>query len=130
MFEIDVQGVQLQLDTSLRTIQRMETKFRQPMNAIFAKMEDALVVEMLTILTIGSGEQEGSEVLEHLRNTLDYSDMVLLLNEYVARLMFSGTPEQNEAKMERMGTPEDQKNALRKVLGMPIPESSEDGKEY
>lgn len=112
-----------ELNTKLGTVKRIEAAFKLPLIEIFKNIAAAETQEMIKLLAIAA-DRAGGEPFAELRRAIednwDYSDLMGAVQELVAKLQFSGTPEQIEAKLERYPADETQKNALRGLLGLPI----------
>jgi len=114
-----------ELSTKLGTAMAIERRFKVPVIQLFGKLSEATTEELVTIVEIAAKKTDDksfrTEMLEHY----DYLDLFRTVQEIVVRLMFSGTPEENEAKLARYPASDEQKNVIRGLLGMPIPEVPE-----
>lgn len=101
----------------------IEKKFKQPLVKIFDNLEEAEIPEMITILGIAAKKLGKNDEFKDFENDLlenwDYTDLQLAVSDLIINLMFSGTPEQIEKKLEKFPGDEQQKNAFREALGLP-----------
>lgn len=116
---------QYELSTKLGTGKRIEAKFGQPINKIFGNLDNALTTELVSIITIAANKVDNAPFVNEIYDNWDYTDIYASVQELIVRLMYGGTPEQNEAKIEKSAMPEQQKNAIRGLLGIPIPKAPE-----
>ena len=112
-----------ELTVSLRVAQRICTRTKMTTEQLVGHLGDALPVEMAEILKMGVCDPTKAEELEdaimdggcgaaHLRN---------VTAEYLLELTYPGTPEEKEAGVAATkGANEEQKNAMRAVLGLPL----------
>lgn len=126
---------EIELNTKLRTVKRIEQAFKMPLVQIFKNLEQATAEELIKILAIAAdkmGGEQGQEFKRAVEEAWDYADLMLAVQELVARLQFSGTPEQVEAKINRFPMPEQSKNMVREMLGLPKKEIPADfsGEDY
>ena len=119
---------EFELSTNLGVVKQVEGRFKKPLASLLSQLDDATVDEMITILSYGlGGKQEATEAgfIEAIDNEVDYMTIWEVLQEFIVSMMFSGTPEQKEAKIARSDFGEPQKNVFRRMLGLPtkdIPE--------
>lgn len=121
MMYINVDGEQVELKTTLGVSRRMEERFKLPLFQIFDKLGAAEIDELVDLTVIASGLQgpEAKELARRILDSWDYSDLMLAVEGLLANLMFSGTPDEVEAKLERFPAAETQKNVMRGFLGLP-----------
>lgn len=113
-----------ELKTKLGTSIKLEDKFKMPLMDIFSNVEKAEITELLSILAIASVNADDKDFVkkfkEDLTDNWDYTDLQNAVQELLTRLMFSGSDEQNEKKIDKFPVGEEQKNAFREMLGLPI----------
>jgi len=114
-----------ELSTKLGTAVAIERKFKLPLSQIFQKIEIAEISELADIIAIAARKLEDKNFKEELYENWDYIDLQYTVQELLSKLMFSGTPEEIERKLDKFSVPEEQKNALRKLLGLPKPRTGE-----
>lgn len=127
MLFIHVGGSEHELSTKLGVGRQIEAKFKVPINQLFGKLDMAETPELVDIVCIAAGKASDKEFRDAIYDEWDYSDLYGTVQDIVARLMFSGTPEQIEAKIARTPGSEAQKNALRELLGLPSPTAPSTG---
>lgn len=110
-----------ELSTKMAVGRKLEDKFKQPLPKLFERLGEALTEELITILTVAADKTGDAEFKDAVYDNWDYTDLYSAVQELIVRLMYSGTPEQIEAKFEKSGMPENRKNAIRELLGMPKP---------
>lgn len=115
---IEVNNVDYELSTKLGTARQLELKFKLPLARLFAHIEEADISELISILTTAAGNNKEleKEMLEHW----DYMDIQLSVQELLLNLMFSGTDEEKEKKLAKYPAPDEIKNGIREMLGLPI----------
>ena len=115
-----------ELATKLGTSIKLEQKFKLPLMEIFSNVERAEITELLSILAIASANANDKDFVKEFKDDLtdkwDYTDLQNAVQELLTRLMFSGSDEQNEKKIDKFPVGEEQKNAFRELLGLPIKE--------
>lgn len=115
-----------ELATKLGTSIKLEQKFKLPLMEIFSNVERAEITELLSILAIASVKANDKDFVKEFKDDLtdkwDYTDLQNAVQELLTRLMFSGSDEQNEKKIDKFPVGEEQKNAFRELLGLPIKE--------
>lgn len=124
MMNINVNGTDYTLSTSFGTMKKLETKFKFSITQIMAKLPDSFAEDLFNILAIGAGKQGDSEFDKAFSEDTnwDYSTLQLTVIEYLARMQYSGTPEEIETKLQKQMVPEEAKNAIRQMLNLPVPE--------
>lgn len=131
---ITIESNLYKLSTTLGVTREIEKKYKIPVMQIFPKLGEALTDELVDIVCIAAGKVdakngENKDFRQAIFNEWDYTDLLSVVQELVARLMFSGTPEQNEIKLAKFPGSEELKNVLRGFLGMPIPQQSPESAE-
>jgi len=120
---IQIGEKEYELSTKLGTAMAIERRFKIPVIQLFEKLNEATIDELVTIVEIAAKKTDDktfrTEMLEHY----DYLDLFHTVQGIVVRLMFSGTVEENEAKLAKYPASDEQKNVIRGLLGMPIPEA-------
>ncbi|HZK22181.1 MAG TPA: hypothetical protein VFC76_07915 [Oscillospiraceae bacterium] len=113
-----------ELATKLGASIKLEQKFKLPLMEIFSNVERAEITELLSILAIASVKANDKDFVKEFKDDLtdswDYTDLQNAVQELLTRLMFSGSDEQNEKKIDKFPVGEQQKNAFREMLGLPI----------
>ena len=113
-----------ELKTKLGTSIKLEQKFKLPLMEIFSNVERAEITELLSILAIASVNANDKDFVKEFKDDLtdkwDYTDLQNAVQGLLTRLMFSGNDEQNEKKIDKFPVGEEQKNAFREMLGLPI----------
>ena len=115
---ITVNEIEYELTTTLGVIRRIEEKFRRPMTEIFANLGNAYSKEFADLITIAA-KPKNPDFTASLFDDYDFSWLFLTVQELVATLMFSGTPEEKEKKIAKFPVPEEQKNEFRALVGLP-----------
>lgn len=110
-----------ELKTTLGTAMKLENKFKLPLTELFGKIDKAEINELTDILAIAADKQNEIEFKSQLYDNWDYTDLQMAVQELLARIMFSGTTEQIEHKLEKFPVSANQKNAIRSLLGIPLP---------
>ena len=118
---ITVNGVNYELSTKLGTGKKIEARFKKSISEIFGELGSALSDELLDMILIAAGKTGDKAFVAEIDENWDFSDLFGAGQELVANLMYSGTPEQVEAKIEKHAGSDEQKNALRKLLRLPNP---------
>lgn len=118
---ITLGDTEYELKNTLGVAERIETKFKKPLTEILAYVEAAVIPELITIIAIAAGMTGDAKLPEDIKDNWDYIELQTAVQELLARMMFSGTPEQVETKIEKFPGGEDAKNAIRGLLGIPIP---------
>ena len=119
---ITVGANEYELKTKLATSIKLEQKFKLPLIEIFANSEKAEILELISILAIAGDKVNDKDFKEELTEEWDYTDLQNAVQELLTRLMFSGSDEQNEKKIDKFPVGEEQKNAFREMLGLPTRE--------
>lgn len=114
-----------ELSTKLGTAMAIEQKFKVPIIQLFGKLGEATADELVAIVEIAAKKTGDKSFRAEMLERFDYLDLFNVVQEIVVRLMFSGTSEQNEAKLAKYPATDEQKNVIRGLLGMPIPEVPE-----
>lgn len=107
-----------ELSTKLGTAMALEKRFHMPVFQIFDKLGAAEIPELLDMLTIASGK-DADALRQNLIDNWDYIDLQKAVQELIARLLFSGSPAVVEEKVNKFPVTEQQKNAIRELLGIP-----------
>lgn len=120
---ITVGANEYELKTKLATSIKLEQRFKLPLIEIFANSEKAEILELISILAIAGDKVNDKPFKEELTEEWDYTDLQNAVQELLTRLMFSGSDEQNEKKIDKFPVGEEQKNAFREMLGLPTREA-------
>ncbi|MPW25946.1 hypothetical protein GC105_09100 [Alkalibaculum sp. M08DMB] len=119
---LEVDEQQFELHSKLGVAKKIEKRFKSTIGQIFGKLDVAEIDELIDILAIAT-QKEGEELKEFKNlviDNFDYGDLNIAVQDYIIELQFSGTPEQNEKKLQKLQLPENQKNEIRKALGLPV----------
>lgn len=127
---IQIGEKEFELSTHLGTVKAIEGKLKIPLMDAFDKISGATVEEMITLLSLGMGGRQKAETAEFIEAVetdpdMDYSTIWAVLQEYIVSMMFSGGQERREEKISKSNFDEPQKNAFRRMLGLPIQDSEE-----
>ena len=107
------------LKTTLGVAVALEQKFKLTLTQIMDKIGTAEIRELIDILKTSAGKDAGEDFSTEVLDNLDYTGLMLAVQELLIKLMFSGTPEQNEDKISRLPGDEQTKNAMREMIGLP-----------
>ena len=110
------------LKTNLGTVKRIEERFKMPITGVFSHLGEAHVSEIISLLSFGLGGMERAKEIGFVaavEDELDYAGLWEIIQPYIASMIFSGTPERQEEKIEKSDFGEDQKNVFRGLLGLP-----------
>ncbi len=113
-------GGSCELCCNLGTALAIEKHFKKPIMQIFSGMDTLESLELLKILEIAGRKLDDREFSSKLLEHFDYLDLFFAVQELMARLLFGGTPEQQETKLDKFPAGEEQKNAIRQLLGLPL----------
>lgn len=117
---ITIRTNEYELATKLGTSIKLEQKFKLPLMEIFNNVERAEITELISILAISANKANDGDFKIEIAENWDYTDLQDAVQELLTRLMFSGSDEQNENKIDKFPVGEQQKNAFREMLGLPI----------
>lgn len=106
-----------ELNTKLGTSKKLEDKFKMPLMQIFQHIEVAEIPELTGILCVGANgnKQLEADIIENW----DYAELQIAVQDFLVRLMFSGSDAEKERKIEKLPAGEAEKNAMREMLGLP-----------
>lgn len=122
---ITVGDREYELSTKLGVASAIEKRFHKPLPQIFGLVGDAEIPELITIISLAAGKQNDQTFAQELLDNWDYIELQTAVQQLLAKLMFSGTPEQVESKIEKFPASEEGKNAIRELLGLPkLPNTS------
>ena len=108
------------LKTTLGVAVALEQKFKLTLSQIMDKIGTAEIMELIDILKTSAGKDAGEDFSAEALDNLDYTGLMLAVQDLLIELMFSGTPEQNEDKINRLFPGDEQtKNAMREMIGLP-----------
>lgn len=113
-----------ELSTKLGTSLKIEKKFKLPLTQVFDKISVAEIDELVDILSISAGKIHDGNFKEEILDNWDYTDLQCAVQELLSRLMFTGSDEDIETKIEKYPVGEAQKNLIRGVLGLPSKSSA------
>jgi hypothetical protein len=105
--------------TKLGLAVSLERKFGMSLARLFEHVAAATIPELISILMLASGNPNNQALDRDIQDYWGYIDLQNGVQEILTRLMFSGTPEEIEVKIEKYPAPEEQKNAIREMLGIP-----------
>ena len=107
-----------ELSTKLGISVKIEKKFRLPLTQVFEKIASAEIDELVDILAISANKLNDKDFKTEILENWDYVDLQSAVQELLARLMFSGDSEEVEEKIEKYPVGENQKNLIRRMLGI------------
>lgn len=113
-----------ELSTKLGTSLKIEKKFKLPLTQVFDKISVAEIDELVDILSISAGKIHDGNFKEEILDNWDYTDLQCAVQELLSRLMFTGSDEDIETKIEKYPVGEAQKNLIRGMLGLPSKSSA------
>ncbi len=116
---IQVGEIEYELSTKLGIAQKIEKKFKMPLAQVFGRIGDAEIPELTGVLALAAGKADDLSFTSALLDNWDYIELQTAVQELLAKLMFSGTPEQVEAKIDKFPASAEGKNAIRELLGLP-----------
>ena len=123
---IKVNGLDYELKTTLGVTAKIEKRFNSTVPNLSQRLATATVDELLDILIIAIVAEDPTK--KTLRNDMldewGYFDLFTAAQSLFTALMFSGTPEDAEAKIDAYRGDENEKNALREMLGLPTKKTS------
>ena len=122
---ININGNEYELSTKLGISVKIEKKFRLPLTQVFEKIASAEIDELVDILAISANKLNDKDFKTEILDNWDYVDLQSAVQELLARLMFSGDSEEVEEKIEKYPVGENQKNLIRRMLGISPKTSSE-----
>lgn len=120
---ININGKEYELSTKLGISIKIEKKFRLPLTQVFEKIASAEIDELVDILAISANKLNDKDFKSEILDNWDYTDLQTNVQELLARLMFSGDSEEVEEKIKKYPVGENQKNLIRRMLGI-LPETS------
>ena len=115
---ININGNEHELSTKLGISVKIEKKFRLPLTQVFEKIASAEIDELVDILAISAHKLNDKDFKTEILDKWDYVDLQSAVQELLARLMFSGDSEEVEEKIEKYPVGENQKNLIRRMLGI------------
>ena len=115
---ININGNEHELSTKLGISVKIEKKFRLPLTQVFEKIASAEIDELVDILAISANKLNDKDFKTEILENWDYVDLQSAVQELLARLMFSGDSEDVEEKIEKYPVGENQKNLIRRMLGI------------
>ena len=110
-----------EMSTKLIVAKKIESKFKLTIMQIFQKLDSAMIDELLDMVLITISKENDQALRTAIFETLDYLDLFAYVQEVIVRIMFSGTPEQNEKKLQKLQGDEVMKDSIREILGMNSP---------
>lgn len=117
---ITVNGKSYELKTKLGVAVAIEKTFGISLMHIMQKFaRDADIDELIKIISLAADVSERDQITKDILDCWDFSDLRLAVNELLLRISFSGTPEEIEQKIDKGGAGEQEKNAIREMLGLP-----------
>ena len=120
---ININGKEYELSTKLGISIKIEKKFKLPLTQVFEKIASAEIDELVDILAISANKLNDKDFKSEILDNWDYTDLQTNVQELLARLMFSGDSEEVEEKIKKYPVGENQKNLIRRMLGI-LPETS------
>lgn len=122
---IKVNENEYELSTKLGVSLKLELRFKLPLTQIFDKIAAADINELIDIISLSAGKLSDKAFRNEILDAWDYTDLQYTVQELIARLMFTGTDDEVEAKVEKYPLGETQKNLIRKMLGIPLKSSEQ-----
>lgn len=108
-----------ELETKLGTAIMLEKKFKLPLVEILTKIGQAEIPELISIIQIAANKNNDLEFVNQIKSNWDYTELSTTVQSLLANIMYSGTPEQQEQKLENAQIHPSLKNEMRKLLGLP-----------
>ncbi len=122
---ITVGDKEIELSTKLGVAQKIEKKFKMQLTQVFGRVGEAEIPELIGVLAIAAEKTDDLSFAGALLDNWDYIELQTSVQLLLAKLMFSGTPEQVESKLEKFPASDEGKNAIRELLGLPkLPSTS------
>lgn len=122
---ITVGDKEVELSTKLGVAAAIEKKFKMPLTQVFGRIGEAEIPELTGVLSIAAGKTSDPSFAGELLDNWDYIELQTSVQLLLAKLMFSGTHEQVESKLEKFPASDEGKNAIRELLGLPkLPSTS------
>lgn len=118
-------ATEYELSTKLGVSLKIEKNFRLPLTQVFDKISVAEIDELIKILAIAADKVQDNSFKEQILQNWDYTDLQYTVQELLSKLMFTGTPEEIEEKVNKFPVGETQKNAIRGMLGIPLVSSEQ-----
>lgn len=115
---LTINDAKYEMSTKLIVAKKIESKFKLTIMQIFQKLDSAMIDELLDMVLITIAKENDTALRNDIFETLDYLDLFAYVQEVIVRIMFSGTPEQNEKKLQKLQGDEAMKNSIREILGM------------
>ena len=115
---ININGNEYELSTKLGISVKIEKKFRLPLTQVFEKIASAEIDELVDILAISANKLNDKDFKTEIKKKKKYVELQSAVQELLARLMFSGDSEEVEEKIEKYPVGENQKNLIRRMLGI------------
>lgn len=116
---IEISDKTYELKTNLGAVKRVESQTKRSLGEVLANIGEATVDEQIRVLKIVENDKD-SDLADAIAEEWDYMDLQNAVQEALMRMLFSGTPEQQEAKIDKYPVGESEKNMMRMVLGLPI----------
>lgn len=116
---LTVGDTEYELSDKLGTAENIEIKFKKPLMEVLVYVESATIPELISIIAIAAGMIGDAKLPKDIKDNLDYIELQTAVQTLLARMMFSGTPEQVEKKLDKFPGGENAKNAIRGLLGLP-----------
>lgn len=108
-----------ELKTTLGTTRKIEEHYNGSLSDVMQSVDEMTVDQLSVLLSIAAGQGTGDmELRDAILDNWDYSDLLMAAQGLIARLMYSGTPEQVEAKLDKQGMDEQAKNEMKRLLEM------------
>lgn len=115
---ITIEETEYELKTTLGVAERLETKFKLPLMDMLGHVEVATIPELISMIAISANMTGDAKLPEQIKDNMDYVDLQTVVQELLARIMFSGTPEAIEKKLDKFPAGEESKNVIRGLLGL------------
>lgn len=110
---IKVNENEYELSTKLGVSLKLEQRFKLQLAQIFDKIAAAEINELIDIISLSADKLNDKTFRNEILDAWDYTDLQYTVQELIARLMFTGTDDEIEAKVEKYPLGETQKNLMR-----------------
>lgn len=121
MMQITIGENTYDIRTNLGVSVAIEKEFKQPLVNIMQKFSsDAEIEDLLQIICLGASSDERQSIRQNALEHWDFTDLRNVTNELLIRLSFSGTADEVERKLDKREIGENEKNAIREILGLPL----------
>lgn len=116
---IQVGDTRYELSTKLGAVKRLEAKFEKPLPQVMAEISSASLDHLMDLVAVATA-QDTREFRDALIEHWDYSDLQGAAMRALSGMLFSGTAEEQQRKIDEFPADDESKNAIRGLLGLPI----------